>query len=124
MTAQSRILLVDNEPLITRPLRACLESTGRFKVREENDSLKVLATALEFRPDLVLLDVDMPKKDGGTVAAELRAHPVFKKTPIIFLTGIVTEDDIERTGSMIGGFPFIAKPVVLAELIKMIKKYL
>ena len=121
---QSKILLIDNEPLTTQPLRACLESTGRFKVREENDSLKASAAALEFRPDLILLDVDMPKKDGGTVAAELRANPAFKKTPIIFLTGIITEDDIERTGSTINGFPFIAKPVVLAELIKTVEKYL
>ena len=62
---KKRILLVDDEPSITRLLKLNLEQTGDYEVATENVSKAALATAEEFRPDLILLDVMMPDLDGG-----------------------------------------------------------
>ena len=71
-TRKSRILVVDDEKVTTRLLRMTLEQTGKYEVRAENDSRVVVQAALEFHPDLVVLDVIMPDMDGGDVAAALR----------------------------------------------------
>ena len=68
---KKKILLVDDEAPITRMIRRNLEATGRFDVLDINDPTIALAQARKFKPDLVFLDVMMPDKDGGQLAAEL-----------------------------------------------------
>ena len=93
MTEQDRkILIVDDETSMGRILKAGLEMHG-FPVRFEARSIDAIKTCLEFHPDLVLLDVDMPVKDGGTVAAELQSHPTLRHTPVIFLTLLVKKEE-------------------------------
>ncbi len=58
-----RILIVDDEPSFIRLLKLVLERTGRYSVRKEGDATKALEVALEFQPDLILLDFVMPKVD-------------------------------------------------------------
>src|SRR6266850_3746679 len=106
-----KILLVDDEPVFTRVMRAYLEDTGKFEVCMENDPTRVLSAARRFKPDLILLDVIMPDMDGGEVAYQLKADPGMSKVPIIFLTAVVSKEDVSRHGSVIGGNPFLAKPV-------------
>lgn len=60
-----RILIVDDEPSFVRLLKLNLERTGQFTVKEEHDGTKALPVATEFRPDLILLDMVMPKIDGS-----------------------------------------------------------
>jgi len=76
-----RILIVDDESGFTQLVKLNLEQTGRFIVKEENDGEKAHATAREFRPDLILLDIVMPKIDGGDVAALIREDFELKKHP-------------------------------------------
>jgi len=121
---KKRILLVDDEAGITRMMRRNLEATGRFEVMDINNSTLAVETARQFRPDLVLLDVMMPDMDGGTVAAELAADPQLAKVPIVFLTAIVSRNEVEPTGSMIGTHLFLAKPVKLDELLACIDSQL
>lgn len=118
--AKKRILLIDDEPSFTRMLRLNLERTGAYEVREENRGAKGLATATEFKPDLILLDVIMPDADGGTVAAQLRADKNLKDVPIVFLTAVVTK----KEEGMIGGRPFIAKPASASDVIACIERHL
>jgi two-component system OmpR family response regulator len=115
-----KILLVDDEPAFTRVMRNYLEDTARFEVRMENDPRKALAAAREFRPDLILLDVIMPDMDGGDVAFQLKADHALRDVPLIFLTAIVSKDFVSRHGDMIGGHPFLAKPVDATELIRAV----
>ena len=61
---KKRILLVDDEPIVTRTLQRYLEATGAYEVRSENDATLVLAAAQEFEPDVIFLDVVTPEKDG------------------------------------------------------------
>lgn len=117
---KKRILLVDDEPVFTRLLKINLERTGHYIVREENDAAKALKVALEFSPHLVLLDMLMPKIDGHGVAAQLRSEFQFCKTPIIFLTAVISNYGAARTQE-IDGFPALAKPVGLGELVEAIE---
>ena len=75
-TQRSRILIVDDEKVTTRLLRMTLEQSGKYEVRAENDSKGVVAAAIEFKPDLILLDVIMPGLDGGDVAVALKERCV------------------------------------------------
>jgi two-component system, OmpR family, response regulator len=119
-----KILLVDDEPAFTRVIRNYLQESGRFYVRMENTSTKALATAREFKPDLILLDVIMPDMDGGEIAAQLRNDPRLNQTPIIFLTAAVSKEDVTRQGEVIGGNTFLPKPVDAEELIGAIDRKL
>ena len=87
---KSRILIVDDEPNLSGLVRLFLEKTQRFEVRVENRSALALSAAREFRPDMILLDVNMPGKDGGDVAREIQADPVLGSVPIIFCTSLIS----------------------------------
>jgi CheY-like chemotaxis protein len=113
---KKRILIVDDESGFTRLLKLTLEKTGRYLVREQNDGTLARETAREFRPDLILLDIVMPKIDGGDVASQLKADPSLKATKIVFLTAIVSKKEATQGSGLIGGFPFLSKPVSLDAL--------
>src|SRR5438552_5459193 len=81
-----RILIIDNDKNTTHLVKILLEKTGRYLVFEENDSTKALQTARNVRPDLIFLDLVMPDRDGGGIAAQIQADPELHGTPIIFLT--------------------------------------
>ncbi len=118
---KKRILVVDDEPPTTRLIRLNLEQTGRYEVREENESIRAIGTAQEFRPDLILLDVIMPNLDGGDVVARLKTDPKLKHVPVVFLTATVRKTEVDTHGGIIGGFPFLAKPATAQELIACIE---
>jgi CheY-like chemotaxis protein len=118
-----RILIVDNDKNTTHLVKILLEKTGRYVVVEENDSTRAHQTARNFRPDLIFLDVVMPDKDGGEIAAQIRADPELHNTPIIFLTALVTRAEA-KTGLHIDGHPFLAKPINIPELIEAIERVL
>jgi CheY-like chemotaxis protein len=118
-----RILIVDNDQDSTHLVKALLERTGHYLVLEENDATKAHQTARNFRPDLILLDIVMPETDGGEVAAQIQADPELQRTPIIFLTALVTRAEA-KAGLHIQGHPFLAKPINISELITTIEKNL
>ncbi len=119
-----RILVVDDEPKITRWLRLNLEQTGEYEVREENHGSQALAAALEFQPDLILLDVLMPGVDGGQVASQFEASTRLREVPLVFLTAAVTREEVNSGGGYRGGHPFLAKPVDIPELIDCLHNHL
>lgn len=119
-----KILVVDDEPSLTRLIKANLERTGRYVVRTENQGAKAIEAARQFRPDLIFLDVMMPDMNGGDIAAALQEDLQLCNIPHVFLTAIVTHDETFPTGSQIGGHLFLAKPVKTEELITTIEKVL
>jgi two-component system, OmpR family, response regulator len=119
-----KILIVDDEPGMTRMLKRNLEATYRYLVRTENSSADAVKAAGEFQPDLILLDVMMPGLDGGDVAAKIKEDSRLSKIPIVFLSAIVTKEDAEPTGSDIGGRTFLAKPVKFDDLITCLENHL
>ena len=118
-----RILIVDNDRESTHLVKILLEKTGRYLVLEENDATKGHQSARNFRPDLILLDIVMPETDGGEIAAQIRADPELQRTPIIFLTALVTKAEA-KAGLHIQGHAFIAKPISIPDLIKGIEENL
>jgi CheY-like chemotaxis protein len=116
-----RVFIVDDESGFTRLLKLTLEKSGRYTVLEENDGTKAWLAAREFKPDIILLDVVMPKVDGGEVAQQIRSDPSLAHVPIIFLTAIVSA---KEGGHEIGGFPFLAKPVSLDAIVQCIEEHL
>jgi CheY-like chemotaxis protein len=64
-----------------------------------------------LRPHLILLDVDMPGKDGGDVAREIQAEPALCSVPILFLTSLVSTAEAGNSEIVRGGMRFLAKPV-------------
>ncbi len=119
--SQKRIFIVDDESGFTRLIKLTLEKSGRFIVREENDGTKAWLAAREFEPDIIFLDIVMPKIDGGEVAQKIRSDPKLAHIPIVFLTAIVSE---KEGGKTIGGFPFVAKPVSLQAITQCIDEHL
>jgi CheY-like chemotaxis protein len=119
-----RILVVDDEPGVTRNLKLNLESGGGYEVLGENHATNALSAARIFRPDLILLDVMMPGMDGGDVATRLRADPLVRDTPVIFLTAIVSNEETDGHEKVSGAETFLAKPVDIGELKKTVEKHI
>ena len=115
-----RILLVDDEESFTKVTQLTLSD---YEIVVENDSTRALDRARELEPDLILLDVMMPNFDGGDVAAQIRGDKKLKQVPIVFLTALVTQKESARRPVM-GGYPFIAKPITPEVLAQNIEKFL
>jgi CheY-like chemotaxis protein len=121
---KQRILVVDDEPKVSDLVRIFLERTKRYEVRVENRSANALAAAQEFRPDMVLLDVDMPGKDGGVIASEMRAQPMTRDLPILFLTSLVSRAEAGDRETIRGGMRFLAKPLDPKVLVDVVDRLL
>ena len=119
-----RILLVDDEVGFTNLARLNLEKSGRYDVRVVNDPMLAVDAAREFNPELILLDIVMPGKDGGEVLAELEQEPSLRTVPVVFLTATVSIRGVEARNGLIRGMPFIAKPVDAKTLIRRIEEEL
>src|SRR5437667_8030888 len=85
MTMTKRILIIDDDPSVTRAVKVLLETSGNYSVEEENNSRNAFATARWFRPDLIFLDVMMPDLDGGDIAQQIEGDALLQGTPIVFL---------------------------------------
>lgn len=118
-----RILIVDDDTNSTHLVKILLERSGPYLVLEENDPTKADQTAHNFKPDLILLDIVMPKIDGGELATQIEADRELHDTPIIFLTALVTHTEA-KSGLHIQGHPLVAKPISIPELIDAIEKHL
>jgi len=105
--AKSKILVVDDDPKLSRLVATILDRVGGYEVLEENRAYAAVATARRFRPDLVLLDVDMPGKDGGAVAKEMNGDPELATIPVIFVTSLISSSE---SGTH-NGVRYLAKPV-------------
>lgn len=123
-TEKKRILVVDDQVSNSRLVKLCLERTNEYVVREENNARTALASAEEFRPHLILLDLMMPGMGGGELAACFQANPKLKAVPIVFLTAAISKREVAAGGGQVGGFPFLAKPFVLSEMVACLKHYL
>ena len=107
-----KILVVDDEEKITIFLKAYLEDTGKYQVQAENSGQSAFEAALNFSPDLILLDIMMKDMSGDALADKIKGDPLLRKTPIVFLTGIVTKEEVRENGGVIGGYPYLAKPIL------------
>ncbi|OPY74678.1 MAG: Transcriptional regulatory protein YycF [Syntrophorhabdus sp. PtaU1.Bin058] len=122
--AKKRILIIDDEKDFCRMVKLNLERTKNYEVLFATDGRSGIEIAGNRRPDLILLDIRMPGMSGGEIAEELLDDPSTSNIPIIFLTALVSKDEVAKQSGYISGRPFIAKPVTAQELIKRIEEEL
>ncbi len=121
MNPLPRILVIEDELPMRTALQDCLERQG-YRVLVAVDGETGLEKAIHEKPDLVLLDVMMPRMFGGEVAARLREDEALKSVVIVFLTASVKRQRVEDHGGVVSGFPMLAKPVSVQEVISCIER--
>lgn len=104
-----KILVVDDDPDIVEFISYNLKGKG-YLVVTAKDGVEAIRKAKEFHPDLILLDIMMPNKDGIQTIKELRVMPDFEETAIIFLTAL-SDEKSEIEGLKIGADDYIGKPI-------------
>jgi CheY-like chemotaxis protein len=104
-----KVLIVEDEVDIQKVIRMSLRSRGVDEVVVANNGEECLAVVGQVRPDLILLDVSMPKLDGFQTCQMLKANPETRSIPVIFLTARVQKSE-EKQGSDVGALGYISKP--------------
>lgn len=117
-----RILIADDQPVGRELLRTVLECAGCEVVEAVNGD-EALAMALAVAPDLIVLDIHMPGRDGISVVSELRRDPRFAATPVIAVTATAMKGDRQK-GLDAGFSEYLTKPVPIATLRQIIERFL
>jgi DNA-binding response OmpR family regulator len=118
----NKILVVDDEPNIVLSLEFLMKQAG-FQVRTASDGEAALAAIAAERPDLMLLDVMMPRKNGYEVCQAVRANPDWKGIRIIMLTAKGREVEREK-GLALGADDYITKPFSTQEVVDRVRELL
>jgi two-component system alkaline phosphatase synthesis response regulator PhoP len=117
--AQQRVLVVDDDKEIVRVLRAYLEQSG-FTVFTANDGSTAMHILNRERPELVILDLMLPMKDGLEITRAVRANPQLAHTHILMLTAKIEESD-KIVGLEIGADDYITKPFNPREIVARVR---
>jgi DNA-binding response OmpR family regulator len=120
---KKKILVIDDETSITKLLKFALERSDRYVVQTQNEGKGALSAVRSFLPDIILLDVNLPDMSGGEIEAELQSDASLKGIPVVFLTGMVSQEEIQD-GLTISGRPALAKPIDLEKLVDCVEKNL
>ena len=115
-----RILIADDEPNIVLALELLMKREG-YETRTTGDGEAAVEAAKAFQPDLILLDVMMPKLDGYEVCQRLRADPEFKNVVIVMLTAKGREVEKEK-GLALGADLYITKPFSTRDVVRKVKE--
>ncbi len=124
----AEILMVEDNPgdvRLTREAFAYAGISGRLNVVHDGvEALAYLRRETPFleaaRPDLILLDLNLPRKDGREVLAEIKADPLLKRIPVVVLTSSQAEEDVLRAYSLCANC-YIPKPVLFDQFLRTIQ---
>ncbi|MDD4997937.1 MAG: response regulator [Syntrophales bacterium] len=119
-----KLLVIDDEEYFCRAVKKAIEMKRDLQVLTATRGDEGLRLARTQKPDLILLDIVMPGMMGTQVAEELSQDPATASIPVIFVTAIVKKEETGRARGFLGGRMFIAKPVVVDELLKKIDSLL
>jgi DNA-binding response OmpR family regulator len=120
--ANARILVVDDDQVIQQLLKVNLELEG-YEVEVASDGEEALQSFGAFQPNLVLLDIMMPKLDGWEVSRRLKDDPGGNSVPIVLLSARAQDSDVKR-GSEIGVAAYVTKPFDPIALLDLVAKLL
>ena len=124
--AKKTVLVVDDEPDVVRFLTMALEDNG-FTVITAQDGLEGLEKARKFKPDLISMDLVMPKHSGARMYRELQKDVILKKIPVLIVTGHAHDDlgkaDLEEL-TMSGPGIYLEKPVKPASYVSNVRRML
>ncbi|OPL12856.1 MAG: hypothetical protein AVO39_04115 [delta proteobacterium MLS_D] len=119
-----KILVVDDEVPYVNVVKRIIESRSSYQVLTATDGQTGLKLARTEKPALILLDIVMPGMSGSDVAEDLLEDPLTRDIPIIFVTAVISKDEIRGSHGMLGNRTFIAKPIVADELMAKINEIL
>jgi two-component system alkaline phosphatase synthesis response regulator PhoP len=120
--ATGSVLVVDDEPNIALSLEYLMKGQG-LDVRVARDGDAALEALAERLPDVLLLDVMLPKRDGYEICQTIRANPDWKRVKIIMLTARGRQIEQEK-GLALGADDYITKPFSTKEVIERVRQYL
>ncbi|MFZ0414177.1 MAG: HD domain-containing phosphohydrolase [Candidatus Acidiferrales bacterium] len=109
-----KILIVDDEVAVCAGLELLLRRQG-YEIRTADDGDRALEECAAFRPDLILLDVMMPGRDGYEICWEIKSRPEMRLIPVVLITGLTERSDRIR-GIEAGADDFLSKPIDVSEL--------
>ena len=120
--SQKRILIVDDEKDLVDMLKLRLEAAG-YEILEAYDGQEGLEKAKDEKPDLILLDLMLPKMDGYQLCRILKFDEDYKHIPIIMLTARAQQQD-KQQGTTCGADEYVTKPFEPKELLSVIQKHI
>lgn len=123
MSEQKKILLVEDDDGLANVYKMRLETEG-FTVRRVPNGEDALAAAIEFKPDLIVLDVMMPKVSGFDVLDILRNTPETANIKVVMLTALSQESDKEKAEKLGADDYMVKSQVVIADVVERIKHHL
>lgn len=117
-----KVLIIEDNKNIIKVISMLLKNNG-FDVKVEKDGVNGVETALDWDPDLILLDIKLPKMNGFLVCETLRDNEKTADVKIIIISAKAEEEDIQR-GFELGADEYMTKPINPDELMKVINKYI
>lgn len=118
----ARILVVDDDKVIQQLVEVNLELEG-YDVAKASDGEEALRVVKEFKPDLVVLDVMMPRMDGREVCRRIKADPASAHIPVIFLSARAQDMDVQ-SGLDLGASAYVTKPFDPVDLLDTVQQIL
>ena len=118
-----RVLVVDDDPAILDLFEDVLTRDGRFEVRTATTGYDAGMLTESFKPHLIILDYMLPDVNGNIVCQRIRTNPNFKETKIIFVSGVVNQDEVKGLLAA-GADDFVKKPFNIPVLIKRMAELL
>ncbi|MBW6521384.1 MAG: response regulator [Desulfoarculaceae bacterium] len=120
----TRIVLIDDDEDLCDLLKMELEASGRFQVTTSTRSESALALIRKERPDLAILDINMPEMHGVELATSLAQEPQTAAIPVLYLTGMISPQEVSRIGGGHTLQTLVSKQSPIAELIAVIDSLL
>lgn len=116
-----KVLIVDDSDTIRRTAEALLKKEG-FTVASADDGFKALSKVVDFKPDIIFLDIMMPRLDGYQVCSVIKNNAEFEQTPVLMLS---SKDGIfdKARGRIAGSEFFMTKPFTREDLLRAIKEH-
>ena len=118
-----KIIVADDEPDVLFMTAFSLRTVGGFEVIEARNGLEAVEKAQQVHPDLIILDIKMPRMNGYEACRRLKEIPELRDVPVIFLSAKGQRQEIEE-GLNIGAADYILKPFAPEELIAKVRKVL
>ena len=119
----AKVLIVDDDEKLLKLYSTILRREG-YEVVTASEAEKGFALAVSAQPNLILLDVVMPSVDGGQAFTNLCDNASTKHIPVIFLTSMVKEEEVEAARGKIGGLEYISKSTPMEKFVVRVKKAL
>ena len=120
MTSRT-ILIVDDDPMIRKLIATTLEDISGYRLQEAANGAEAVERAVEVRPEIVFLDVDMPRVNGIEACRRLRSDPATAGATIVMLTGD-SGDIVERGAQDAGADLFLTKPFSPLHLLRLVDR--